>query len=59
MNSHVTHETQKILWKTTRIPVISGLVNIFDLRYSQPAAAKSAARFRSLEIYKDTLDAMH
>ncbi|WP_166671965.1 hypothetical protein [Buttiauxella sp. BIGb0552] len=49
----------KTLWKTTRIPVISGLVNIFDLRNSQPAAAKSAAGFRSLEIYKDTLDAMH
>ena len=43
----------KILWKTTRIPVISGLVNIFDLRYSQPAAAKSAAGICTPEIYKD------
>ena len=36
-------QLKKILWKTTRIPVSSGLVNIFDLRYSLPAAAKSAA----------------
>lgn len=38
-----TSATLKYRWKTTHIPSITHLVNAFDLRYSQPAAAKSAA----------------
>ncbi|WP_183270337.1 hypothetical protein [Buttiauxella sp. A111] len=37
-------QIKKYLCKTTRIPFISGLVNIFDLRYSQPRCGKIRSR---------------